>query len=191
MPAGAYSRFYRRTKPAVSDRRRFRFAHSDMLPRKPSVAFGAYRTWPNLMLVRARRETDPRLVLCMKRASADPARDAARRRAVIYARRFRALLPPEGFPHGGAAKSVSFTRRQYASTTFAFSADNPLAIDFRSEPRERGGKTDHHIVEEYGSTGGRRPSFWAAIIWGISRSRSGANTVFATHFSRGLLVSAS
>ena len=45
-----------------------------------------------------------------------------------YAQRLRAFLPREGFPHACIPKTVSSTRRQYASMTLVFSADSPLVI---------------------------------------------------------------
>ena len=48
--------------------------------------------------------------------------------ANAYAQPLRAFLPREGFPHASTPKTVSSTRRQYASVTFEFSADSPLVI---------------------------------------------------------------
>jgi hypothetical protein len=45
-----------------------------------------------------------------------------------YAQRLRAFLPREGFPHACTPKTVSSTRRQYASMTFVLSADSPRVI---------------------------------------------------------------
>jgi hypothetical protein len=45
-----------------------------------------------------------------------------------YAERLRACLPRKGFPRACTPKTVSSTRRQYASMTLVFSADIPLVI---------------------------------------------------------------
>jgi hypothetical protein len=45
---------------------------------------------------------------------------------VTYAQHFRAFLPREAVSHACTPKTVSSTRRQYASITFVFSADSPL-----------------------------------------------------------------
>src|SRR6476620_3973646 len=57
-----------------------------------------------------------RCFVCILRLELDPA----------HVQRFRTSPPRSDFPHACVPKTISSTRRQYASTTFVSLADSPL-----------------------------------------------------------------